>query len=690
MREPGVQSPTVQREQGTGFRTATVIASVLAVCALAVDYGFRPLPDAAQFAVRVAEVLVVGFFVSHTALRIMWARRRLQHLRDVWYELVLVGLLLAALVTIGLRDRHGDTAYYILTIQITLFLFLFIRLTELIRLVSTSRFRPAQIFVASFATLIGLGTGLLMLPAATSTKVYLKGSVGSPLRGTILRRTGDHLLVQSGDGNHLVRKSEVARSVRAGPASFSTALFTATSAVCVTGLIVESTGGYWSPFGQTVILVLIQLGGLGIMTFGAVFALLLWQNLGLRQSAVMKDMMGPTMSVQVGRVLVFVLASTAVIECLGTWSLWHLWADEGMSTSQRLFYSAFHAVSAFCNAGFCLYNNSLERYGTTWQANGVFPVLIIVGGLGFMVIYNLTRIARCQARQLWTRLRGHLPKPELDRRRLTLQSKLVLLTTAALLVAGTGLVMVFETLPNRAPGPQVAVGGTGAFAGRAGAGAIRYHSGLPEDSNSYLMAGPPGDAAEPLPTGTVGPGERLAHSWFQSVTARTAGFNTTPTAKLTDSTKFLTALMMFIGASPGSTGGGIKTATLAVILCGIWSLLRNRYGAQAFKRTIPQNILLRSLVIMTLGVGVVAAATMLLSVTQSNVAFLDALFESTSAFGTVGLSTGVTRSLNLVGRLLIIVVMFVGRIGPLTLFIALPLGVRRMDYEYPTETVAIG
>ena len=351
-------------------------------------------------------------------------------------------------------------------------------------------------------------------------------------------------------------------------------------------------------------------------------------------------------------ILVFILLSAVVFEAFGAWCLWNLWDDAGMATSQRTFASIFHSVSAFCNAGFCLYDTSLQHYRNSWQANGVFPALIIIGGLGFLVIYNLTRIGRCHASHLLTRLRGGLPRPELGRRRLTLQTKLVLLTTAVLLVLGIALFLFFETLPNL------------------------MHSARPPGDIPYMsQAAPP---------------NRVAYAWFQSVTARTAGFNTVPTSELTDSSKFLTIVLMFIGASPGSTGGGIKTATLAVVICGVWSLLRNRASTQAFQRRIPQNIFLRSLVIMTLGIAVVVLATMILSVAHADFDFLDALFETTSAFGTVGLSTGVTGQLNHLGRLLIIAVMFIGRVGPLTLFIALPLGVRDVKYGYATENVAIG
>jgi len=651
MKSEGSKPGDLRGERSSRLRLATVLASLVALGALVGNYGFRP-HGLADKALLVLQGLVIVFFIVHSFLRLYWSTNRPQHLKMFWYEFALVAVLALTTLTIAFSQLSDRMLYGKATCQIALVLFLIIRGTELMRAVSTSRFRPAQIFVSSFLILIMLGTGLLMLPESTSQRITITGDGGSrTVRGNILGHNGDNVVIQSGQGNELVPGDRVS-GVKAPSAEFTTALFTATSAVCVTGLIVESTGSYWSPFGQGVILVLIQLGGLGIMTFGAVFALLLWRSLGLRESAIIRDVMSSTVSVQIGRILVFILLSTAVFEAMGTWCLWDMWDDAGMSTSQRAFASIFHSVSAFCNAGFCLYDASLQHYRNSWQANGVFPALIIIGGLGFLVIYNLTRIARCRTRQLLTRLRGGLPRPELDRRRLTLQTKLVLLTTAVLLVLGLTLFLLFETLPNL------------------------MHSARPLGGNPYMsQAAPP---------------NRVAYAWFQSVTARTAGFNTVPTSELTDSSKFLSIVLMFIGASPGSTGGGIKTATLAVVICGVWSLLRNRSSTQAFQRTIPQNIFLRSLVIMTLGIAVVALATMILSVAHAEFDFLDVLFETTSAFGTVGLSTGVTGQLNHLGRLLIIAVMLIGRVGPLTLFIALPIGVRAVKYGYATENVAIG
>jgi len=631
---------------------AAAVVSVTAFASLAGHYGFRPA-GATSTVLFAAQALALAGFLVLAAWRFRASPDAWTCLKNHWYELGLSTATIVALMVVAAADEPRRGILLKAVCHVALVLFLLVRMTELLHAATSSRFRPAQLFVSSFLVLILVGTGLLMLPEATSHEITIRDEQGHErhLRGNVNAHDNAMFVVQSGAGNELVLRSRLSHT-KAPPAEFTTALFTATSAVCVTGLVVESTGGYWSPFGHGVILVLIQLGGLGIMTFGALFALVLWRSLGLRESATLSNVVSGSHHIRVGRLLVFIVLFSGAIEAVGVWSLWNLWDEPAMTNGQRLFMSVFHSVSAFCNAGFCIYDRNLELYRDTWQVNVAVTGLIIVGGLGFLVIHNLSRIGRCYVRHAWTRLRGGIPQPELDRRRLSLQTRLVLITTLILLAAGMGMLMLFETLPNL------------------------MNSGSPPDARPFMAR--------------VEPHYRALYAWFQSVTARTAGFNTVPIDQLTDSSKFLTIVLMFIGASPGSTGGGIKTATLAVVFCGIWSMLRNRRNTHAFKRTIPQNIFLRSLVIMTLGGMVVVAATLALSVAHEGMDFLDAMFEATSAFGTVGLSTGVTPQLNHLGRLLIIAVMFIGRVGPLTLFIALPLGAQEVKYEYATENVAIG
>jgi trk system potassium uptake protein TrkH len=336
----------------------------------------------------------------------------------------------------------------------------------------------------------------------------------------------------------------------------------------------------------------------------------------------------------------------------------------------RLYYSIFHCVSAFCNAGFGLYTDNLMAFSRTWQVNLVITGLIITGGLGFGVLYNVVRMVRygvfSQGR----------PAP-LVKRRLTLQSKLAILMTAALLVGGTALAYVLETCQSR-PGVW-----------RATAYMADDKAGASGEVVSVVSGGP---AEEASPLGSTW-SDRLVSAWFLSVSSRTAGFNSTETKRLSPPTKFLVVVLMFIGASPGSTGGGIKTVTFAVICLGIWSALRGRPHTQAFHRTIPLDTVTKALALMAVAALWVSVITMIICAwglrDGARFTFLDVLFETTSGFGTVGLSTGATPLLNTFGRLLIVVTMFLGRVGPLTLLLMLQRrGKASAHYTYPTETVA--
>jgi len=538
---------------------------------------------------------------------------------------VVVGVLYAA--------RVPEAAVWALRgAQGTIVLSLLMRLVELNRLLATWQVRPPLLFVGSFLTLIAAGTGLLLLPMATATD--------------------------------------------APPTSFSDALFTSTSAVCVTGLVVVDTGTHWSMFGRYVILGLIQLGGLGLMTFGSIFALVLWRGMRVGESVVMRQVLSHDLLATVGRAIVFILLTTFGIELVGAALMLGLWdhtaTGAAMTWGDRVAYSVFHSVSAFCNAGFALYEDSLTRYAGAWQVWLLFPLLIISGGIGFNVLYNFVRVVRY----------GVFPhrKVPLAKKRMTLHTKLVLVTTASLLVGGTALAFLFETFPGR---PEVwratAVCAAPATAEATGAEADGAAVEVPVASES--------------PMGGMWT-ERLTGAWFLSTTARTAGFNTVDTARLAPPTKFLTTVLMFIGASPGSTGGGIKTVTLAVIVCGIASVLRGRSDLpHAFHRTITRDVVLRALAVTAMSAMWVTGMAMVVSAwglrADGQATFLDVLFETTSAFATVGLSTGTTPLLTVAGRLLIIVTMFVGRVGPLTLFVAMQGRAERSRWTYPTEPVVV-
>ncbi len=488
--------------------------------------------------------------------------------------------------------------------EIALLLFGAMSLLSSLRGAAAGPLNPALLLVASFVGLVAVGTLLLMLPRA---RVRMHG----------------------------------------GPAEsvpFVTALFTATSAACVTGLIVEDTPTYWSREGQAVILGLFQIGGLGIMTFGAFFGLVAGRSVGLREHATLGDMLESEGLREVRRLLLAILGFTMAMELLGAIALSGLWSDE--PAGERLFQSLFHSVSAFCNAGFSLTDNSFVGLAHRWQVWGAVSLLIIVGGLGFAILRDLLQFA---AHKLSPNRRcpGLIPKHSV--RRLTLTSRIVLVTTAGLLLAGTLGVLLLE---------------------RAAAA----------------------DTERALP---------LADAWFQSVTFRTAGFNTVDMGALHPATKLLGIGLMFIGASPGSTGGGVKTVAFALAVLGLMSVLRGRQHIECFGRTLPDALVFRALAVMFLSLLLIMATTILLVLYEDRTAFfLDYMFEAASAVGTVGVSssipleggglTSVTQSLSTPSQFVIIAAMFLGRVGPLTLLLAIGGQTTSARYQYPEERVTLG
>lgn len=474
--------------------------------------------------------------------------------------------------------------------RLTVVVWLCLELLEIFRRISFVGWHAATVLLLSFLSAILIGAGLLMLPVA-----------------------------KQGPGG----------------ADFSTALFTSTSAVCVTGLVVVDTGTYWSREGQCIILALIQLGGLGIMTFGAFFSLLVGRGLMMREAVLMGDLLERKMVTEVRSLVLVVLVFTVASEAVGAVLISGLWAD--LPAGERVFQSVFHSVSAFCNAGFALAPDSFEQHAGRWQVWAALAGLIIAGGIGFVVLENGVRWLVDQPVRLVRRLLDHRQRRPY---RLSLSTRLVWITTLVLLVAGTGLLLWIE--------------------------------------NDRLLAG-------------RGWSEKLSLAWFQSVTCRTAGFNTLPIGALSEIALFLSIILMFIGASPGSTGGGVKTTSVAVATLTLRAVIRSRPRVEVFRRTIPETLVYRALLVIALSIGFVVTLTLvLLAIENRSGRFLEYLFEVTSAFATVGLSTGVTPELSTGSRAVIILAMFVGRIGPLTLFMALGGVSAAQRYRYPEESVVLG
>jgi trk system potassium uptake protein TrkH len=436
---------------------------------------------------------------------------------------------------------------------------------------------PARVVVLSFGSAALLGTGLLLLPFATAP-----GADTSPID----------------------------------------ALFTATSAVSVTGLVVVDTGGHWSRFGQLVILALMQLGGFGIMTLSSLVALLFSRRLGLRQRLIAQTETNTLDAGDVRRVVKGVALVSVLVEGAAAIVLtWRFAVDQDVGLAEAAYRGVFHAVSAFNNAGFSLFSDSLVAFVGDWWLCLTIGVAVIAGGIGFPV---------------WTELRTSLLRP----RRWSLHTKLTVGTTLVLIVAGTALIAASEW------------------------------------TNPATL----GDLAEP---------ERLLASWFQSVSPRTAGFNTLDYGQMRQGSLLITDGLMYIGGGSASTAGGIKVATFGLLGFVAWAEVRGEPEVNAFGRRVPAAAQRQAVTLVLLSVGIIAASTLVL-VTLEDLTLSSALFEVISAFSTVGLSTGITGGLGGAAQALLTALMFLGRVGPITLFAALLLREHGRLYRLPSERPIIG
>ncbi len=577
------------------------VTSVMVVASLVILFGFYEplLPVRILFAIQVGMLFI---FLAGKIIRFQNAVSKRNYIVANWFEIPLLIIFLTVILGSGRwfgEVEPGKVRHFAVGIYLIIEVLIKICITS-VGLAATGK-NPTRALIASFLILIVAGAGLLMLPRA-STKQR---------------------------------------------ASFIDALFTATSATCVTGLVVRDTGKDFSLMGQIIILVLIQLGGLGIVIFGVVFALLLGQALGLRGSVAMQDLLSARTLSQIGNMILFIFAGTILIEAIGAVSLFKMWDDMpdwASSIHQQWFCSIFHSISAFCNAGFGLFSDSLVSFNRYWQVYLVVCPLIILGGLGFGVLYNLAniiadRVKRFMRRQFHRRYGMTMEVPK----RMQLQTKIVLSVSAILIVVGMFAILLFERYAGRGESSQK-VGVLGAL--------------------------------------------------FQSITARTAGFNTVDIKALSPSSKFVLILLMFIGGSPGSTAGGIKTATFAIIIMSVVASLRKRETVEMFGRSVRLVVIGRAVTITALFMAVLFFTTFALSITESDnksgFTMLDIMFEATSALGTVGLTTGITPSLTGAGKLIIITAMLIGRLGPLTLLAAVTFNQKTARYSYPEEAIIVG
>ena len=441
---------------------------------------------------------------------------------------------------------------------------------------------PAEMLIYGFALVILLGAMLLTLPIASASG-------------------------QSG--------------------GFINALFTSTSAVCVTGLVVVDTGTYWSVFGKVVIIFLIQIGGLGFMSLTTMFFVLAGKRITIKDRLLIQSSVNMDSISGIVKFTKYIFFSAVAIEVVGAFLLALVFIPE-YGFVRGTAYSFFHSISAFCNAGFDLFGNysSLTKYVGNFIVNFTIAALIILGGLGFAVTSDILYIRKFE--------------------KMTMHAKLALTVTGALLVIGFVLFFLFE-----------------------------YHN--------------------PLTIGKLSFPEKLLAAFFQSVTPRTAGYNTIDIAALTTPSLFLTMLLMFIGASPGSTGGGVKTTTFAIITMTVISVLYGKKDVTVFKRSILGPAIRRSISVIVIALGIVIFMIFVLLCTEPEASFETVVFEVLSAFGTVGLTTGLTPHLSIGGKIAISITMFVGRLGPLTVAYAISRSEKRArenvgNFKLPEGNIMIG
>ncbi|VAX42574.1 KtrAB potassium uptake system, integral membrane component KtrB [hydrothermal vent metagenome] len=595
------------------LRILDVTLTLAGIVAIIIQHGLKQITPVVYWELGAFSALVMLFLTVSLAVRYRWSltqrsfivKNKLPFIASgIWLLGMVLILLFGRLLPALTENTMVRPAWFVVCSEACLLLRGLLGGISFVRKVTEDGRNPALQFVASFLFLIVVGTGLLLLPRARA---------------------------QTAPENESWQKRA------------RVALFTSTSASCVTGLIVVDTGGetpYWSRTGQVIILSLFQLGGLGIMTCSAFFAVAARRQFQLGESATLRDILDSDRLGDVRKLLFVILTLTLAAEAIGAFVISDLFSH--LPLGEQIFQSLFHSVSAFCNAGFALTNDSFTHAGMRWQVWGGISTLIIIGGLGFGVLYNiylstLSRIQRFSKRNHFTSKGKKV--------HFSISTKLVLVTSISLLVAGTVGFYLLES------------------------------------------TGPISPEAPPVTTA-----EKIAHAWFQAVTFRTAGFNTIDLGKCQPATKLLAIMQMFIGASPGSTGGGVKTTCAALVLLSLGSILRGRERVEFMGRSITHQQVNRAYAVFALGLIAVMSTTMLLAVFErtNERAFIDLMFEATSAFATVGVSTGITSDLTSPSQLVIIVTMFLGRVGPLTLLMAMLGRAKSARFEYPTERVPLG
>ena len=578
------------------IRILFILASVATIVLMAYEYGYAISEAGKRYVTEGFNIIIRIFFFGSIATIFLDPKEIWQE-KGYWIEIIVLALLLFVILT--QTPAHFPTDNWLQKTDhiLTHILLLFISIIHLSKVVVTGlqrHIRPEMTFVYSFLAIILTGAFLLMLPKA----------------------------------HH-------------GSLSFIDALFTSTSAVCITGLTVVDTATTFTTTGQVVLLLLIQIGGIGVMTFTSFIALSFFTQTSFNDQMALKNILSEESMNNIFRTLFYTLFTTIIVEAIGAWILW--WEIRDLSPSlipNKIFFALFHAVSAFCNAGFSTLTGNLYHPGIRdlYGLQCWIATLIILGGIGFPILFNYGKLVNHKVRNLFYRLTGSSKRMPSHVRIVNTTTRIVITATLLLLVGGTLLFWLSE--------------------------------------NNNCLRGLPLRG-------------KLAVSFFSAVTPRTAGFNTVDLTSLLPSTLFLTLLLMWIGASPLSTGGGIKTTTITIALKNIINTLRGKEKIEIFKRQLPSENVRRAHAIILLSILWIGTATCLVAFWVPEGSVTQILFEVTSAISTVGLSLDFTSQLNTAGKIIISLTMFVGRVGLITLLSGLIPRQSSQSYTYAEENVIV-
>jgi len=574
---------------------ASIVVSLVAITAIIYQHGFPKTPYSFRLTESIIEISLI-FYVVKFLIRIFYDFHPVDFIKENRFEAILLSLVAIDQIIKMFTGTHmvqqfmlgigfpGIHTYYNLFIQFYFFLIIVVELGKAGRFIENIHVGPSGLLALSFIFIILAGTGLLLLPEMTVSGI-------SPIN----------------------------------------ALFTSTSACCVTGLVVVDTSLCFTLKGKTIIMLLIQIGGLNIISFATLFATFYRNSTGIKMQSLIKDLVSTDKISNTRELLRKIFIYSIFIEMAGASLLFMTWPNELLFSGieEKLYFSLFHSVSAFNNAGFALFTDNLYDIAVkhAYNLQLVIAALIFLGGIGFIVLEDVFGIRNIRERRRikWKRLQTH--------------SRIALYTSGILILVGAVAFFLVE-----------------------------YTTSL----TGYGIYG------------------SIVSSVFQSVTCRTAGFNTVDFTHLGLPILIFMMFLMFIGASPGSTGGGIKTTTFSVILRSAISTIKGRKNVEIVKHTISNDTISRAYSIALFSISLIFISTFMLSITEPDKSFISLLFEEISAFATVGLSTGITSSLSFAGKTIIILTMYVGRIGTLTLALAITKRIVYTKYRYSEINVLVG